>query len=122
MVRLLTAALLTWTMSSAFSLVVPPPLDAIATGYGIALAAHPLVTKSATNAVISGLGDALAQKRGTDGVFDVERNKNYVLLGLGSGVAWSSWYDVCDQASNSLVHGSSGLECAARTALSILVS
>ena len=127
MVRLLTAALLAWTMSSASSLVVPPPLDAIATGYGIALAAHPLVTKAGTNAVISGLGDALAQKRGNDGVFDVERNKNYVLLGLGSGVAWSGWYDVCDQATGRMIAqagdsliGSS--ECAARTALSILVS
>ena len=93
--RLLTAALLA-TVTSA--LMVPPPLDAVAAGYGFALAAHPLVTKAATNAAISGLGDALAQQCRSDGAFNAGRTKNYVLLGLGSGVAWSGWYEGCDAA------------------------
>lgn len=120
----MTAALLA-TVTSA--LMVPPPLDAVAAGYGFALAAHPLVTKAATNAAISGLGDALAQQCRSDGAFNAGRTKNYVLLGLGSGVAWSGWYEGCDaavgkmmaQAGDSLL-GSTHLECAARTALSIL--
>ena len=78
------------------------PLDA----YSALLQTSPLATKAATQSLIWGVGDVLAQQRERagdvlaqrerEGELDWSRTSSFALTGLGSGAAWTLWYDVAD--------------------------
>ena len=68
------------------------PLDA----YSALLQTSPLATKAATQSLIWGVGDVLAQQREERGDLDWSRTSSFALTGLGSGAAWTLWYDVAD--------------------------
>mmetsp|Transcript_22998 Transcript_22998/g.59837 ORF Transcript_22998/g.59837 Transcript_22998/m.59837 type:complete len:389 (+) Transcript_22998:844-2010(+) len=77
-------------------------LHAAGTAYAGLIDAHPLATKSVTNAVVGVTGDAIAQ-RGQ--VYDRQRAARYALKGLGGGLLWAFYFDVADAFAVNSVDG-----------------
>ena len=92
-VVLVVAAQQRFSCGSQGSMLLPlSPLDA----YSVLLQTSPLATKAATQSLIWGVGDVLAQQREERGELDWSRTSSFALTGLGSGAAWTLWYDVAD--------------------------
>ena len=93
-VVLIVAAQQGFSCGSQGSMLLPlSPLDA----YSALLQTSPLATKAATQSLIWGVGDVLAQQREErEGELDWSRTSSFALTGLGSGAAWTLWYDVAD--------------------------
>ena len=66
------------------------------------LDAHPLATKSVTNALVGVTGDSTAQ-RGQ--VCDRQRAARYALKGLGGGLLWAFYFDFADAFAINAVDG-----------------
>ena len=77
-------------------------LHAAGTAYAGLIDAHPLATKSVTNAVVGVTGDAIAQ-RGQ--AYDRQRAARYALKGLGGGLLWAFYFDFADAFAINAVDG-----------------
>ena len=77
-------------------------LHAAGTAYAGLIDAHPLATKSVTNALVGVTGDAIAQ-RGQ--VYDRQRAARYALKGLGGGLLWAFYFDFADAFAINAVDG-----------------
>ena len=77
-------------------------LHAAGTAYASLIDAHPLATKSVTNALVGVTGDAIAQ-RGQ--VYDKQRAARYALKGLGGGLLWAFYFDFADAFAVNSVDG-----------------
>ena len=77
-------------------------LHAAGTAYASLIDAHPLATKSVTNALVGVTGDAIAQ-RGQ--AYDRQRAARYALKGLGGGLLWAFYFDFADAFAVNSVDG-----------------
>jgi hypothetical protein len=77
-------------------------LHAAGTAYAGLIDAHPLATKSVTNALVGVTGDAIAQ-RGQ--AYDRQRAARYALKGLGGGLLWAFYFDFADAFAVNSVDG-----------------
>ena len=68
--------------------------------YGTALLEHPLPTKSLTAGILCGIGDVLAQSRGTNedstSNYNLQRTLRFASKGCLGGILWTFWYDQID--------------------------
>ena len=65
--------------------------------YQTLLNEHPLVVKSLTGGIFSGIGDTFAQIRDpTRSGFNFKRMARFSVKGIGSGFLWTFWYDGLD--------------------------